>query len=568
MQFRENFTLILKTSEAIRYNEPMRLQHRPGIFLFIIYLVWLQACTPLPAAAAPAFSRASPTAPIQAAQTPPLPSPTSSAISIWLSPSLPGQAREQILHAWSGLVTASSSQAQVQVVTGKSHSSSPSQTRVGEWVYALVVPFFQPVLHTTLDELQQAWKGKNPAAPLWMTSETLEIFKAWWGQPAAGMVRVETAGDLLQKAWNEKAAWALVPFEQLDPRWRVLRVDGQSPLDPQFSPSTYPLSVPIMATGDSSASLSLTVKNYDRNHLTVLALSGVTALARRTAALMNEKGVLYPAISIDQWLQSADLTHISNEVSFNEACPPPKAALREALFCSSPEYIRLLEAVGADIIELTGNHNLDRGEDAYFYSLELYRQRGWKTYGGGANLEEAQRPLFIEHHGNRLAFLGCNMAGPEIAWAGKEKPGAAPCDFDALTSRVASLRLAGYLPVVTLQAFETEDYRPAPMQQPNSFVRLAEAGAVVVSGSQAHVPQGFQFIGDHYIHFGLGNLFFDQTDTPLTRQATIDRHIFYEGRYLGVELLPIQIVEYGRPVPMSDDEAQRFLETLFHASFQ
>ena len=91
---------------------------------------------------------------------------------------------------------------------------------------------------------------------------------------------------------------------------------------------------------------------------------------------------------------------------------------------------------------------------------------------------------------------------------------------------------------------------------------------MVVSGSQAHVPQGFQFIGDHYIHFGLGNLFFDQTDTPLTRQATIDRHIFYEGRYLGVELLPIQIVEYGRPVPMSDDEAQRFLETLFHASFQ
>lgn len=546
----------------------MRLDHRPGIFLLIIYLVWVQACTPLPAAAAPAFSGASPTATVQATQTPPLPVSPSSAISIWLSPSLPVQAREQILHAWPGLVTSSPSKAQVQVVIREDASLFANQTRIGEWVYALVVPFFQPVLHTTLEDLQQAWKGKAVAAPLWMTSETLETFKVWWGQPAAGMVRVETADNLLQKAWNEKATWALVPFEQLDPRWRVLRVDGQSPFDPQFSSSTYPLSIPVVAIGNPSASLYLTVENYNRSHLTVLAMSGVTALARRTAELMNEKGVLYPAISINLWLQSADLTHISNEVSFNEACPPSRAALREALFCSSPDYIRLLDAVGTDIIELTGNHNLDRGEDAYFYSLELYRQRGWGTYGGGANLEEAQRPLFIEHHSNRLVFLGCNMAGPEVAWAGKEKPGAAPCDFDTLTARVALLRQAGYLPVVTLQAFETEDYRPAPMQQPNSFVRLAEAGAVVVSGSQAHVPQGFQFVGDHYIHFGLGNLFFDQTDTPLTRQATIDHHIFYEGRYLGVELLPIHIVEYGRPIPMSDDEAQRFLETLFHASFR
>lgn len=546
----------------------MRLYHRSGIFLLTVYLVWVQACTPLPAAAAPSFRRASPTAPLQAVQTSPLPAATPSAISIWLSPNLPGQAREQILHAWPGLVTSSSAKAQVQVEIGGGSSSSASQKRVGEWVYALAVPFFQPVLHVTFDDLQQAWKGKAPATPLWMTSETLEIFKAWWGPPAAGMVRVETAGDLLQKAWNEKAAWALVPFEQLDPRWRVLRVDEQSPFDPQFSISIYPLSVPIVATGNLSAFPYFTVANYDRNHLTVLAMSGVTALARRTAELMNEKGVLYPATSIDQWLQSADLTHISNEVSFNEACPPSKAALREALFCSSPDYIRLLDAVGTDIIELTGNHNLDRGEAAYFYSLELYRQRGWRTYGGGANLEEAQRPLFIEHHGNRLVFLGCNMAGPEIAWAGKAKPGAAPCDFDALTSRVAALSQAGYLPVVTLQAFETEDYRPAPMQQPNSFVRLAEAGAVVVSGSQAHVPQGFQFVGDRFIHFGLGNLFFDQTDTSLTRQATIDRHIFYEGHYLGVELLPIHIVEYGRPMPMNDDEAQHFLETLFHASFR
>ena len=126
----------------------------------------------------------------------------------------------------------------------------------------------------------------------------------------------------------------------------------------------------------------------------------------------------------------------------------------------------------------------------------------------------------------------------------------------------ANCSQAGYLPVVTLQAFETEDYSPAPMQQPTEFFRLAEAGALVVSGSQAHVPQGFKFGGDGLIHFGLGNLFFDQTDSSLSRSAFVDRHIFYQGRYLGVELLPIALEEYGRPEPMAGAERDEFLDTI------
>jgi poly-gamma-glutamate synthesis protein (capsule biosynthesis protein) len=281
---------------------------------------------------------------------------------------------------------------------------------------------------------------------------------------------------------------------------------------------------------------------------------------------MNQKGILYPGSLISGWLSAADLTHISNEVSLNPECPPEKAAVGEALFCSPPEYIGLLENVGADIIELTGNHNFDRGQEAYEYSLDLYRERGWGIYGGGVNLSEATRPLLVENHGNRLAFLGCNMSGPEIAWAGNAKPGAAPCDFAAMQAQVRQLSQDGYLVIVTLQAFETEDYAPAPMQRPTEFVRLAETGAVIVSGSQAHVPQGFKFAGNGFIHFGLGNLFFDQSDSSVSRRAFVDRHIFYQGRYLGVELFPIRLEEFGKPVPMRGEEREKFLEAILNAT--
>ena len=94
---------------------------------------------------------------------------------------------------------------------------------------------------------------------------------------------------------------------------------------------------------------------------------------------------------------------------------------------------------------------------------------------------------------------------------------------------------------------------------------MAEAGAVVVSGSQAHFPHGFAFFGDHFVHYGLGNLFFDQMFT-YNRREFLDRHSFYDGHYLGVELLTAQLEDFARPRPMTEEERIRMLTTYFEAS--
>ncbi len=490
------------------------------------------------------------------------PSPAHPGSGLWVDASVPAA----VAGAISAPGAAGAAEASATLAVPPEGAEPARELARISWVYALATPFPGRLEDATLAEVRQAWGAAQPGREIWLSAETLAVFGARWGAPAPGAVHVAPEEALLEQAWDAGAEWALVPFERLEPRWRVLRVDNRSPYDPDFRIDSYPLAVPIVLSGADTFKITLPPSNYIRGRLTVLSLSGVTALARRTAALMNAKGVLYPASQVGGWLRAADLTHISNEVSFNPDCPPEKAAVGEALFCSPPDYIRLLEAAGADVIELTGNHNFDRGQEAYEYSLELYRERGWPYYGGGENLAEASRPLIIEHNGNRLAFLGCNMSGPDVAWAGVDKPGAAPCDFEKMRAEVRSLREQGCLPIVTLQAFETEDYKPAPMQQPTEFVRLAEAGAVVVSGSQAHVPQGFQFAGDGLIHFGLGNLFFDQSDSTLTQRAFIDRQIFYQGRYQGVDLFTVRLEEYGKPVPMRPEERKAFLETIFDAS--
>jgi poly-gamma-glutamate synthesis protein (capsule biosynthesis protein) len=58
-----------------------------------------------------------------------------------------------------------------------------------------------------------------------------------------------TAQDqLLDAAWEELPSWAIVPFETLDARWKVLTVDGQSPIRKDFDIEKYPLVVNFSLT--------------------------------------------------------------------------------------------------------------------------------------------------------------------------------------------------------------------------------------------------------------------------------------------------------------------------------
>ena len=93
--------------------------------------------------------------------------------------------------------------------------------------------------------------------------------------------------------------------------------------------------------------------------MTVLVMTGVTALARATGYKMDTLGTTYPGQDIRDWLLNADIAHISNEVSFNPDCPLANFLSTSTMFCSRPEYIELLDYIGADMVELSGNHNND-----------------------------------------------------------------------------------------------------------------------------------------------------------------------------------------------------------------
>ncbi|MCI0551379.1 MAG: CapA family protein, partial [Anaerolineae bacterium] len=427
-----------------------------------------------------------------------------------------------------------------------------------------------------------AWsEGTAPAPfngiPLLMDKSTLAAFTALWDVPAAGSVRVVPGDQLLDTAWSELPAWAIIPFESLDPKWKVLTVDGQSPIRKNFDVSKYPLVIDFtLQTSNnlqsSNSSISqLPITNYTASKLTTIILTGVTALVRATALTMELKGTTYPSEKIRDILREADITHVSNEIPFFTGCTFPKPDQAALVFCSDPKYMDLLNDIGTDVVELTGNHFADRGAAGMLETIAIYNANGLPYFGGGVDLQDSLQPALFEVNGNKIAFIGCNK--PDVnrfPTATDFQPGAAPCDFPYLTQKINQLKTEGYIVISTFQWNESYTADPSP-QQRDDFRLMADSGASIVSGSQAHYAQAMEFRNDSFIHYGLGNLFFDQMGDQDwmprgIRREFFDRYVIYDGRFISAELITALLEDYSRPRIMTEQERAGFLQEYFYHS--
>ncbi len=438
------------------------------------------------------------------------------------------------------------------------------------WVYALVAPFPTLTDDVSSSVLLDFWHGSGTgpfgSSPLRMAEPTLRAISAIWGEPAPGAVQIVPQERLVEVLWSESPSWGIVPFEDLEPRLKVLSIDQNSPIHSNFDQGNYPIIAGFRA---SDPSFLLPATNRDPSKLTSVMLTGVTALVRATASKMERNGMTYPAQDIRDVLLSSDILHINNEVPFYSLCDVPDPDQQGLIFCSREKYMELLTHIDTDVIELSGDHFADYGEQAMLETLQIYKDAGIPYYGGGANLEEARKPLLLEDHGNRIAFIGCNDK-QAYATANAVTPGAAPCDYDYTREQIRALRAQGYVVIATFQYEEYTQPLATPIQM-EEFRWQADSGAQIVSGSQAHFAQVMEFHGDSFIHYGLGNLFFDQmgrTDGGVDgiRREFVDSHVIYDGRHISTELNTFVLMDYSRPRLMDLAERWQFLRYYFEQS--
>lgn len=459
------------------------------------------------------------------------------------------------------------------------------------YLYALAATFTTLRESLTLKQWQAIWQGNADAVisphPLLVRESDLPLLEVAWGKCGYQSLKVVSDEEISAIDWREPDTYAVLPFEMLNLSLKPLTINGQNLLDKHFDPDNYPLSVwfAIQAADSGLDAGKLPAwqppaSNRDETKLVRLLTTGVTALVRRLGSMMETRGMDYPISEIEPWFEAADIIHISNEVSFNQNCPPADWYQTTVQFCSRPEYLELLDAISPDVIELSGNHLIDYDIPPFVATLDMLHQRGWQTFAGGMNQAEALTAAILEAGGHKFAFIGCNDDGPDYVFASDSRPGSAVCDFDFIESEVRRLAAAGAIPIVSIQLKETYAPEPTPYQSA-LFERMRTAGAVIVQGTQAHVPLSFSLQDGSFLHYGLSNFLFDQMKNPpelgqeivldgesypAVRLVVADLHTFYDGKLINTLFVTGILENYAHIRPLTSREREDLLNYLFSVS--
>ena len=368
----------------------------------------------------------------------------------------------------------------------------------------IVGTYLQDQTSISMNEIIQGVKSGRIA----ITSDIRDFVESNWN---ISNPKIQILIDLNDRSRN---GLILMSIDSLSNRFLPLAIDS---MDYFTNPTTYPLHL------KSKHAFSF------EKHITTYIHTGVTALTRSTGIYLDKNSIEKYIQYIKPYFASSELVHISNEVSIDDTCSYTGMRLS---FLTKTIHMDVLKALRANIIELTGNHNLDRGIPPYLKALNWYKQNDMKYFGGGANSNEAYSPLILTlKDSTRIAWIGFNERCPlgECADIG---PGANRYSDAKAKSMIDSLRKAGINTIIACVQFsEVDGYTPHTAQRTISK-RLIDYGADILIGSQAHVVQEIGMHKGKMLFYGTGNFLFDQTYTPEVRRAFFLQCAFYNGRLI------------------------------------
>lgn len=367
--------------------------------------------------------------------------------------------------------------------------------------------------------------------------------------------------------------FTLLPVEDLNHKVKLLKLNNKYYLDDFKSGAVFSI-ITFESDGFEKEIKPLitefAARDFPSNDTTLtLAQTGVTALSRgMNAKLYSVGNAEYFAENIKDYLSSFDLTHTSNESSFTDF-----ANTRN--ICSDKRFISTLTAIGLDIVELTGNHNQDCGDQAAIETIDVYNEKGIQIVGGGKTAEEAAKPLEIDQKDNQVTMLAFNLSTGGATY--DNTPGANQYYEDTAAAQIRAAKERGDTVIVDIQYYECNAYASeyedpacdyadsAAGDQVGFFRHLIDLGADVVVGTSAHQPQTFEVYGGGVIYYGLGNLFFDQVWWPGTTRSLILVHHIYNDKILQTEIVPTVYDNAMQTKLMDENTTKWFLQRLIDA---
>lgn len=272
--------------------------------------------------------------------------------------------------------------------------------------------------------------------------------------------------------------------------------------------------------------------------------------------------LVHPPGSLVAAMAAADVRCANLEVPLTDTVDPQRG--EGVVLRGAASLLDDLASLRLDVVGLANNHIADQGWAAVRGVIDGITTRGQLPVGAGEHEPAAWRPVIRD----QVAFLAVTSippwsAGGHIAAVETES------DLDQLRSAVEEAKRATAKVVILLHGGTPHVARATEWQREVARAAIG-AGASVVFGAHAHVPQGIEVIADVPVFYGLGSLVF-QYDGPNWERFERDSLVAVveldsEGRATSAQLVVGRVDSHGEAVHTDAEHARQVLEHLREAS--
>mgnify|MGYP001293183269 CR=1 FL=1 len=165
-------------------------------------------------------------------------------------------------------------------------------------------------------------------------------------------------------------------------------------------------------------------------------------------------------------------------------------------------YSRKLPNDSADyIFSLANNHTMDFGQVGMDTTIHTLHKQGVRYCGAGLTVQSARNPLVILDGEVSVGIIACCEAQFGVARPGQ----AGVAEFGPWIYReIRSLSEHVDSVIISVHAGVEDAPWPSPYIR-DLYRSFIDAGATIVHGHHAHVPQGYEQYSEGVIFYGLGN---------------------------------------------------------------
>lgn len=167
-----------------------------------------------------------------------------------------------------------------------------------------------------------------------------------------------------------------------------------------------------------------------------------------------------------------------------------------------PSALKPIIEAGFNCVSLSNNHIFNKGISGLSDTLEFFKSHDILTFGAGKNLKEAQKILYIEKKGTKLALL--NFAENEYNSATDNHGGTNPLDIINNVKQINEAKNNVDFVFVVIHGGLEYCHAPTP-RMIKQFRFYAENGASAIICHHSHVVSGYEVYNGCPIFYGIGN---------------------------------------------------------------